>query len=212
MIVKQNNTFPRKIPKAYWVIMKPKLLEFLYKLTLLDLTVDDLQDFKLFPKEPNMSRAFKNFMLHVKTGQSSMAREALFKDRFLVYHFDFVDSVYAKMKRTALHYACKNLDRQMVDMLLLVKSDGNQQDIDGLTCLDFAVKNPDCSIEFVRYLMANHCFPTKYSIENAHNDRIKTALLSVHWMKKTHGFRGKFATRKQEWPHLVIRSVLSALK
>lgn len=70
--------------------MRPKLLEFVYKLTILDLTIDDLQDFKLFPKDPCLTKNFKKFLFLVKTGQVSLAREVLFNDRFLVYHFDFV--------------------------------------------------------------------------------------------------------------------------
>lgn len=113
--------------------------------------------------------------------------------------------------RTALHHACKNLDMPMADMLLSVKSDGNQEDIDGLTCLDLAVKQPECTTEFVKFLMANHCFPTTYAIEHAHCARVKKALIAVYWMKKTHGFTGKFAIRKQDWPNKVSRTVIMTL-
>lgn len=82
---------PRKVPKLYWVIMRPKILNFIYKLCLLDLTLDDIQQYKLFPTEPNLSLKYKKFMKLVKSGQVSLARDVLFEDRFLVYHFDFVN-------------------------------------------------------------------------------------------------------------------------
>ena len=70
--------------------MRPKVIEFTFKLTLLNWTIDDLERYRLFPKESNSTPNFKKFLRLVKDGQFAAARAMLFEDRFLVYHFDYV--------------------------------------------------------------------------------------------------------------------------
>ena len=84
------NTEVRKFPKAYWKIIWPKVVEFAFKLTLLGLTMDDLDRCKLFPRVPNSTPQFRCFLRLVKDGQSAAARGLLFDNRLLVYHFDHV--------------------------------------------------------------------------------------------------------------------------
>lgn len=80
----------RKFPKFYWRILRPKMIKFMFKLTLLNLTIEDLDTYKLFPKEPNTSVRFKKFLRLAKDNNYAGARALLYEDKFLVYHFDFV--------------------------------------------------------------------------------------------------------------------------
>lgn len=76
--------------KLKWCSVFRELALLLRRISYLNISLFDLKALRLFPKEPNRQPAFQSFILNVKAGDEKKVREALFRDRYLVYYYDSV--------------------------------------------------------------------------------------------------------------------------
>lgn len=99
----------------------------------MDLSVDDLTAYPIFPVEPYSLPKSKKVLVGVNLGDIKDVNELLLENRFLVYQIDSVG-------KNVLHRAVIKQDVKMVKMLIKHKPDIDACDYFGKTALTYAIK------------------------------------------------------------------------
>ena len=67
------------------------MMQFFYRMTYLGLDLGSIKKLGIFPKTSCTTQTFKKFILASKEGHYTSMKDALLDDRYLVYHYDFVN-------------------------------------------------------------------------------------------------------------------------
>ena len=151
-----------------------KMLDLLYKLKRLNLTIEEYIHDDPFPTLPYSRPSSKLFFSKIRSGDFWEAKILLEKDKFLIYDIDNVSNLPTNLQggQTALLWACKRNDIKMLDLLLEYNPDILSFGINGHSSAYYALKsnNHELMIVIQTFLTEQKLFEHGASIRDLRED------------------------------------------